>query len=525
MKPPLLPCLSGLLLALSLPPVGADLLAFVALIPFALFVVRAAPTPAGALEVVRGGVWLGVVFFGLLLHWIAFAFSERPWLGAAAYVVAVGVLALVPAFAAWVLHRGVHRFSAPLWLALPVAWTASEWLRAHLPGGLAFPWAGLGLSLTGRPQALALAEWAGERGVTFWIALVGGLLAEAARRAWRGSTPGWTPTSRPLAWAGPALAAVLVAVIPAAWGAVRPADPTGPTLRVAVVQTAVPRSVRRRPLEGAQAMSAALDRVLAELEPGSADLVVLPEAAFPIALELPAGQPYLTRLQTHARRLGAPLLVGGLGVEATEDGASEPAAYNSVFLVDGGGVRARYDKRHLVPGVERAPFQLPSLVAAVRDTAVYAVGDARPLPRAAGVPLGPLICYEAAFAGLARAHLREGAGLLVNATNDGWFASGALGAAARAQHEAHLVLRAVEGRVGVVRSANEGVSLVVDPSGEVKTLAPLGSEAVRVERVRTAAGHTPFTRWGDVVGAGSALAAALLLVWPSRLGRVWAAHG
>ena len=53
MKPPLLPCLSGLLLALSLPPVGADLLAFVALIPFALFVVRAAPTPAGALEVVR----------------------------------------------------------------------------------------------------------------------------------------------------------------------------------------------------------------------------------------------------------------------------------------------------------------------------------------------------------------------------------------------------------------------------------------------------------------------------------------
>jgi len=528
---PPLPLAAGVLLALSMPPFPFGALSFVALAPFAVWV---AGLPAGAEgrdQAMRGGIWFGAGFFTVLLHWVAFSLLSGPLMGIVACAAMVAGLCLFPAAAGWLFHRLVFG-GAPVWLALPVVWTATEWLRGHFPGGLAFPWGGLALSLTRLPDWLALARWTGEYGVAFWIALVNGLVAEAFLR-WRARTsegrasvPGELRRSHG-AGAAPLLVVVglVVAALPVALsafpGAVSRADAAGrpsvavpDSLRVALVQTALSVETRRDPVRGAEVMARALERLLSTVPSGTVDLVVLPETAFLLPLELPEGEPYLSALRVHSARLGAPLLVGALGVDAGGARRASTNVYNSVFHVDSSGIRARYDKRRLVPGVERTPLLPTRVLAALNDTASYAAGGRQqPLGVGGGTLVGVLVCFESAFAPLARRSASAGAGLLVNVTNDAWFGDGPPGGAARAQHGAHLVLRAIETGVVVVRSANGGASMAVDAAGRVDRTVPAGQEGVHLVTVPADRGDTPFVRLGEVVGKASTGAAALLLMW------------
>jgi apolipoprotein N-acyltransferase len=205
------------------------------------------------------------------------------------------------------------------------------------------------------------------------------------------------------------------------------------------------------------------------------DLVVLPETAYPLVLGGPEGGAHLGALRRIAARVGAPLLVGAFG--------GAPAGgrrFNSLYLVDEGGVRGRYDKRRLVPVIERNPLASSRVLARLGDTSSYDVGAPAPPLDAEGVRVGALICFESAFADVARAQRRGGAELLVNATNDAWLGVGFPGRAARAQHEAHAVLRAIETGAPVVRSANGGRSAWIDARGRVTRVAEGGGEGVAV---------------------------------------------
>jgi apolipoprotein N-acyltransferase len=214
--------------------------------------------------------------------------------------------------------------------------------------------------------------------------------------------------------------------------------------------------------------------------------------------------------------LRASNVVGALGVDPGAGARERAAVFNSVYEIDEDGVRGRYDKHHLVPGVERTPLIPAALLPALGDTTSYAVGQPEQLVisgSSGAVSLGPLVCYESAFGSLARAHVRAGAQVLVNVTNDAWFGDGLPGKAARAQHEAHLVLRAIESRIPVVRSANGGLAMVVEPSGVARAVAPAGEEGVGVVAVTTSVG--PASRPGTAVASlvGPLCAAGALIVW------------
>ncbi len=77
--------------------------------------------------------------------------------------------------------------------------------------------------------------------------------------------------------------------------------------------------------------------------------------------------------------------------------------------------------------------------------------------------LGVLICYEAIFPELARQMTVNGAELLINITNDAWFGP----TNAPHQHLAMAVLRTVENRRALARSANTGISALIDPYGRI----------------------------------------------------------
>jgi apolipoprotein N-acyltransferase len=131
-----------------------------------------------------------------------------------------------------------------------------------------------------------------------------------------------------------------------------------------------------------------------------------------------------------------------------------------------------------------------------------------------GTDYGVLICYESSYPEGSRRFRLEGADVLLNITNDAWYGREPFYARTTAlwQHPAHMVMRAIENRMGVARAANTGISLFVDPVGHVYDRTALFEPAIRVDTVRTTDILTFYTRYGDLVGNGSAIAALVLLL-------------
>jgi apolipoprotein N-acyltransferase len=109
---------------------------------------------------------------------------------------------------------------------------------------------------------------------------------------------------------------------------------------------------------------------------------------------------------------------------------------------------------------------------------------------------GVVICYESAFEGLTREYRRSGADFLVNITNDAWYGR----TAGPYQHAAHLVMRAIETRMGVARAANDGISEFVDPLGRTYAETGLEKEASVSGPLRTSDVIPLYVRLGDWVG-------------------------
>jgi apolipoprotein N-acyltransferase len=498
----LVPAVSALLLALSFPPLHLLVPPFVGLVPFALWIHALEPGAGGRRAAVRGSMVFGTIYFGILFYWILVALIWFTSLAVLAYVAALFGLTVIASLFGWTLHRSVHTLRVPLWLALPVAWTAAEWLRAHLPSTTAFPWLGLGSSLTGYPELVGVAELVGSRGVTFWMALANGLLATVVLRL---------RERRP--WVAPATATALVLAVPMGWGVWRASTlEVRDAARVAVVQPNIPEHIKLDEVAGRDSTLASLGRLMPTVPPGSVDLVVWPEVTLRIfpETEPPGGR--TAPVLEHARRVGVPILFGAYGYEGDPDSYD---LFNSAFLMEPTGLTDyRYDKRYLVPFVERVPFVPPEWFGNLQYFGGFGVGRGWPLASVAGTDFGVLVCYESTYAEGSRAFRREGADVLVNITNDAWYGREPWYARTTAlwQHPAHMVMRAIENRVGVARAANTGISLFVDPVGRVYNATELFEADVHVDTVRTTDVLTFYTRFGDLTGNGAAIAALALLL-------------
>lgn len=556
--------ISALLLLLAQPPFRLVLLPFVALVPLAVALEPEADGEAGEgtdLDALLAGVVFGTVHFGVLLFWIPVTLSPHFSWGVPAYGLLLLILACLMGVVTWTtrrLRRGPGPLQGlPLPLAFAVAWVAMEWLRGNLPLGMAWPWMGISLGLTPLPDLLGLAEWVGESGVAFWLALLNGLVAEALLRASSART-----------W----MLVLLVFLGPALLGMVRARSlelEEGP--RVAVVGTHVPGALKSTPRAASREALVQVRTHVASLTDaggvaGSSprgsqasdspspsgrshvfevDLVVLPEAT--VALPLWSGEAALfrDRLTALARKLDGALVVGALDRKGDEgDGGKvgapaprPPPLVNAAFLVTPRGpISEPYHKIRLVPGMEALPRFLPPALSRglfgspsrsrpgstpdppTREAGVqrefFARGDEARVVRWRGWSYGPLICYESLFGGLARRQARNGADILVNVTSDVWFGTpgAGLGAPGLRQHASHMVLRALETRTPVARAANGGFSFILDPLGRVvgAEVGPGGGSVAAV--VPLWRGETLFARTGDLVGPASALLALGLLL-------------
>jgi apolipoprotein N-acyltransferase len=224
-----------------------------------------------------------------------------------------------------------------------------------------------------------------------------------------------------------------------------------------------------------------------------AGLVVWPESPAPFV----SRDPMLTHsLSEIAQRTGAWMVVGSVGVEdPMTAGPKRDDVHNSALLVNpGGDVVARYDKIHLVPFGEYVPFrQLFSFAEALtKEVGTFEPGTSREPLRAGDARLGVFICYESVFPDEVRQFSNNGAQVLVNISNDGWYGD----SGAWAQHLQQARMRAVENDRWLLRATNTGMTAAIDPLGRVVASIP------RKERARLEApyalveGTTFYTRHG-----------------------------
>jgi apolipoprotein N-acyltransferase len=157
-----------------------------------------------------------------------------------------------------------------------------------------------------------------------------------------------------------------------------------------------------------------------------------------------------------------------------------------------------YDKIHLVPFGEYLPLQPTlewmGLEQLTRWRGGFSVGpNPRPLLAVPGLPtVAGLICYEAIFpAAIVQGTDRPG--LLLNVTNDGWFGD----TTGPWQHFHQSRVRAVEEGLPLVRSANNGVSAVIDGRGRLLAVLGLNARGVIDSGVPAALSPPLYARWGD----------------------------
>jgi apolipoprotein N-acyltransferase len=205
------------------------------------------------------------------------------------------------------------------------------------------------------------------------------------------------------------------------------------------------------------------------------------------------------------------------------DPAREATFNTAKLLTDRGQTEATYRKMHLVPYGEYLPMR-PVLepIAGGLVPGDFAAGDEATvfeLPRSR-VKIAALVCFEDTLGDLARRFALNGAQLLVNLTNDGWF----LQSAGAEQHLDNAILRAVENRRPLVRCANTGVTCSIDRNGRIDRtgrtgiwIAPLVRGFVAREiAVPAHPAQTFYTRHGDWLAHFSA-GIALVAVIHSRI--------
>ncbi len=374
-------------------------------------------------------------------------------------------------------------------------WIALEALRAHDPVGNS--WALLGQGLMGIPVIREAAAFGGVW-LLGWIAAICGSAIGVALQPDLDTRDVLRSTR--VVVAAPLLLALLGIIAHYGDRSFAPLQP----LRVAIVQAEIPS---RDVWDPARRMEH-WDRYVSATEsliPGTVDVVVWPESAAPFLLDADASA--RARLVELSTKLNAAILLGAPRTQPTSTGRA--ALLNSVYFFSPGLPDPKtYDKRRLLPFVERAPVA----AAGERETVEYTAGALPVLFDVHGWQLAPLLCFEAIYPEYSRAAVLAGAHLLVNLSNDAWFAGGA----GPEQHFAMSSLATVEFRRSMVRAANGGVSGAIGPDGAEIGYTIHRQKAVRLFQIPTpprtitmTAERGDFIAW--IAGAVALLCLALSL--------------
>jgi apolipoprotein N-acyltransferase len=488
---------SGALFVLSFPKFGHPAFGWIALTPLLVALSGAALRRAFLL-----GLTTGIIYFTGTLYWITGVLAAygglQTWVAVLINAGLIVYLSLFPALFALITRRIVMAYGRSALMAAPVVWVATELARSYITS---FPWELLGYSQVTVLPIAQLASLFGVYGLSMLVAAVSAALAFAAEG----------PRQGPVRYM-PAAGAVMIVLAIAVWGSRRVAagewTRAGEPIRIGMIQGNVDQA-QKWDVKRASAIFQDYVNLTRQAIREGAQLVLWPESSTPFLFEenLPAADV----VRTLAQQAQVPIVLGSDQIER----GHPDRFFNSAFLVraDGatGGV---YRKMHLVPFGEYVPFQRLLFFAAplTEQAGTFSPGLNPELLPVDGHRLSVAICYEVVYPDLVRQFVAGGSELLTTITNDAWFGQ----TSAPVQHFQQAAMRAIENGRYLVRSANTGISGIVDPYGRVLAETPIFQSAVLVGEARFLRTSTFFSRHGDVLAYASVVATLVLLVVASR---------
>ena len=497
--------LSSLLQILIFPLPGLYVLSWVAVAPLIVALLRA--RPAGALEI-DGAINLqaarpgqafllayvsGILWYAGTCYWIYSTMHEYGGLSVPLALLALFLfclyLALYHGLFGLLLSFAVDsgRDNRRALVAAPFLWVAVELARTRVTG---FPWNLLGTAQVDNISLSRITTWTGVYGVSFEIMLVNVAVAAAflVPRKKR----------RTLLIASVAAAAVLQA------GRLVEAPALPADHAALLVQENIPaqanwtRDAFERTLRELTDLSA--KTVAANSSPapdsthGKVDFIVWPESPAPFFASDPL---FRNPLSEMARATHTWVVTGAIGsTPAMQGGKSASQLFNSAALVSpSGDWTARYDKVHLVPFGEYLPFpQLFSFAGGLtKEVGEFQSGASRSPLDAGSTRMGVFICYESVFPGEVREFADQGAQVLVNLSNDGWYGD----SGAYAQHLNQTRMRAIENDRWILSATNTGVTASIDPYGRTVERLPRKERSALVAPYALTSVTTFYTRHGD----------------------------
>ena len=497
---------TGLLLFACFPLINWTVLVWVACLPLLMALV--AERRWGR------GFWLGylagAVFLSGSCYWFV---SVMQGYGNLSPALAVGVLVLfVIVFStfygvfglveALVARRNVN---AALFLS-PFLWVSLELARTYLITG--FPWNLLGYAV--RPVGLEqVASVAAVYGLSFLAVATSSLvvwaLLEPGRRVCRLALAIWVvllvggnwllkpPPPRP----EPNIALLVQPDIPLGAAAM---EQWVPWTNPAPLENLVKESV-----EAARESSA---------KPSVPPLLIWPESSAPFLY----GRDPVFRgaIESMAKQAHAYVISGTVTFAGKGNSQPQNAA---VLLAPNGQLLLHYVKIHLVPFGEYVPWwafpgKIGKVTAQVGD---FVPGKAVQVARTPEGVIGIFICYEAIFPQLVRKFAADGAGVLVNISDDGWYGD----SSAPFQHFEMARFRAIENGRFILRGTNNGITAIIDPYGRVRKEVPRNQKGILTGHFRYLSKKTFYTKYGDVFAWSCVAVAAgmifVLMLWPGFL--------
>ncbi len=407
------------------------------------------------------------VFFGVFLFAFAYFVSGLHWIGNALlvegnefkYIWPLAVIALpclLSLFTASSLlfaHILTAKKTVLGFLAFCTFLALSEFVRGHIFTG--FPWNLYGYTWLGLMPVAQISSAIGPYGITFLTILWGGVF-------------GYIFLHRQKSVLLP-LFVIISFLATFAYGQIRlsnDADKNIDDVFIRIVQPNIPQETKWDPDALVQNFEKHIN-LSKDIPTDKKTMIIWPETAIPptIISSLTAKKEFQSILNKNTI-----LLTGGLEVlPATATRTLE--YHNAILKFDGENEPEKiYSKSHLVPFGEYIPFQRFIPLKPVVSFTGFKRGDGPTTIRFDGYPsFSPQICYEIIFPGRMVDSEEGRLDFILTVTNDAWYGD----SAGPRQHFASARFRAIEQGIPVLRSANTGISGIIDPYGNVINYLPL----------------------------------------------------
>ena len=458
-------------MGLAQQPLHLGWLAWFCLVPF-IFVLNQVKTRKDFF--MTGFIW-GVTYYFTVIFWLAMNIGTTGLIGTISMLAAVLFCALNCAGISLIMGMLKSRFPERWFWLIPLIWTSIEYLRNMdvLTGG---PWTALANTQLDFLTLVQNAEITGIYGITFWIVMVNVLIFN------------WLDRPFPQH----SFAAVSVFILPWLTGLLLTPQPqieNRDNLYVTIVQPNIHLSQKWKP-GGARANIASLLELSKPAILDSTDLLVWPESATS-AYILQGNQNYLKWIQSE---LGNTKLLSGIPYYIGEN--PNRIYYNSAVVISKDEFSEPYHKLVLVPMAEHIPLSgyFPSLKKLNLGQANFTHGKEYKIFKINQTKIAAMICFESTIPGLSRKFVKKGADILVFLVNDGWYEY----PPEPQQHAKQAIFRAIENRRPVIRCTNTGISMMIEPSGNIIRQLPLNQAGVISANISPKDGITFYTRFGDI---------------------------